>query len=335
MKRLFIAIAIICLMQTTLFAQSTTEPSQQFVELKKGITKASKGKQMKEASKQLDAFLSHISIGRSDGNGHNIVPFLTCSYDNMPLTTPAILRCGAEVDTIQFQDGRWYITKDLSPDMEIDLVTIENGVGSNSKPIQKTMGAMRKKYTFQLGEELAGKKGSLFYVRDESLYYAAIESKKIPTFSILSNSEVINYASCLKAILKASGIEASYDEIIRQYLNTTIDEKFVPTKGNQNTIAGRKVTTTFVPQTKVEATVIVNELVKERFMIAIDKDGNVGLLTAIALTGENNYQPVHVRMRLPTMAKEEQRVQMSWRDFSNRVVALVKVDIYINILNSY
>ena len=63
-------------------------------------------------------------------------------------------------------------------------------------------------------------------------------------------------------------------------------------------------------------------------MIAIDKDGNVGLLTAIALTGENNYQPVHVRMRLPTMAKEEQRVQMSWRDFSSRMVALVKVDIY-------
>lgn len=329
MKRLFIAIMTLCLTQTTLFAQSTDDLSRQFAELKKGVAEASTGKQLKDASRQLDTFLSHIHIGRSDGDSHNTIPFLSCRYGHTPLTTLAILRQGTTADTIQFQDGRWYITKDLSPDMEIDLVTIENGVGSNSKPIQKTMGAMRKKYTFQLGEELAGKKGSLFYVRDESLYYAAIESKKIPTFSILSNSEVINYASCLKAILKASGIEASYDEIIRQYLNTTIDEKFVPTKGNQNTIAGRKVTTTFVPQKKVQATDIVNELLKERFMIAIDKDGNVGLLTAIALTGENNYQPVHVRMRLPTMAKEEQRVQMSWRDFNNRVVALVKVDIYI------
>lgn len=328
MKRLFIAIAIICLMQTTLFAQSTTEPSQQFVELRKGITEASSGKQMKDASKQLDAFLSHISIGRSDGNGHNIVPFLTCSYDNMPLTTPAILRCGAEVDTIQFQDGKWYIIKELSPDMEIDLVCVENAIGSKSKQIQKAMGVLRKKYTYQLGEELAGKKGSLFYVKDENLYYAAIESKKIPAFSILSNNDVINYATCLNAILQASGIEASYDEIIRQYLNTTIDEKFIPTKNNGNTIAGRKVVTTFVPQPKVEATEIVNELIKDRFMIAIDKDGSVGLLTAIALTGENDYLPIHVRMRLPTMAKDEQRVQMSWKDFSNRVVALVKVDIY-------
>lgn len=52
------------------------------------------------------------------------------------------------------------------------------------------------------------------------------------------------------------------------------------------------------------------------------------LFTAIALTGENDYQPVQVRMRLPTMTKDEQRVQVSWIDFCNRVVALVKVDIY-------
>ena len=122
MKKLFIAITIIGLMQTTLFAQSTTELSQQFVKLKKGITEASSGKQMKDASKQLDAFLSHMSRGRSDGNGHNIAAFLTCSFDNMPLTTPAILRCGAEVDTIQFQDGEWYITRELSTDMERDWV---------------------------------------------------------------------------------------------------------------------------------------------------------------------------------------------------------------------
>ena len=328
MKRLFITIMALCITQTILFAQSADDLSRQFAELKKGVAEASTGKQLKDAARQLDAFLSHICIGRSDGDSHNTIPFLSCRYDHTPLTTSAILINGTTADTIQFQDGRWNITRDLYPDMEIDLVYVENSVGSNRKQNQKAMGTMRKKYTYQLGEELAGKKGSLFYVKDENLYYAAIESKKIPAFSILSNNEVINYATCLKAILQASGIEASYDEIIRQYLNTTIDEKFIPTKNNGNTIAGRKVVTTFVPQPKVEATEIVNELIKDRFMIAIDKDGSVGLLTAIALTGENDYLPIHVRMRLPTMAKDEQRVQMSWKDFSNRVVALVKVDIY-------
>lgn len=315
-------------MQTTLFAQSTTDISQQFAELKKGISEASKGKQMKDASRLLDTFLSHMCIGRSNGDSHNMIPFLTCRYENTPLTTPAILRCGTEADTIQFHNGKWYITKELSPDMEIDLLCFENTVGSPNKQFNRTISAMKKKHTCQIGKELAGKKGALFFVKDENLYYAAIESKKIPAFSILSNSEIINYASCLKAILQASNIEASYDEIIRQYLNTTIDEKFIPTKNNCNIIADRKVVTAFAPQTKVNATDIVNELLKERFLIAIDKSGNVGLLTAISMTGENDYQPVHVRMRLPTMEKDEQRVQMSWRDFSNRVVALVKVDIY-------
>lgn len=328
MRRLFMAIVTMVFVQTNMYAQSSDELSKQFINLKKGLTEASTRKQMKDAAKKLDTFLSHICIGRSDGDSHNTIPSLSCRYDHTPLTTPAILRCGTTADTIQFQDGKWYITKALSADMEIDLVCVGNSEGLKGKQIQKTMGVMRKKHAFQLGEELADKKGSLFYVKDENLYYAAIESNKIPAFSILSNCEVINYASCLKAILKASGIEASYDEIIKQYLKTTIDEKFIPTKGNSNTIASRKMVTTLVPQTKLHATDIVNELLKDRFMIAIDKDGNVGLLTAIALTGEQDYQPVHVRMRLPTMAKDEQRVQMPWRDFCNRMIALVTVEIY-------
>lgn len=324
MKGLFILIVTMVFAQTNMYAQSSDELSQQFIKQKKDLTEASTRKQMKDAAKKLETFLSHVNIGRSDGGSHNVVPFLSCRYDQTPLTATAILRQGATTDTIQFQDGRWYVTKDLYPDMEIDLLC----VSSNSKPIQKTMGAMRKKYTYQVGYELAGKKDTLYYVRDENLYYAAIESKKIPAFTILSNSEVINYASCLKAILKASGIEASYDEIIRQYLNTTVDERFVPTNNICNTIAGRKVVSTLVSHTEIQATDIVNELLKERFLIAIDNDGNVGLLTAMALAGGQHYQPVHVRMRMPTMTKDKQRVQMLWPDFCNSIVALVKVDIY-------
>ena len=312
----------------TSFAQSTNELTQQFAKLKKEAIEATSVKQVKDVSKHLDAFLSHVYIGRSVGEKHNAVPFLSCRYDHIPLTTSAILRDGTNSDTIQFQDGRWYITKKLSDDMEVDLLCIENYLGFNAKKVQKGIGAVKKKYTFQLGDELAGKNGSVFFVKEENLYYAAIESKKIPTFGILSNSGIINYASCLKAILKASDVDVTYDEIIKQYLGTTIDEQFVPTNNNSKMIAERKVVTTFIPQTNLDAATIVNELVKERFMIAIDRDGNVGLLTAIALTGETDYQPVHVRMRMPILPKNEQRVQMTWEDFCSRMTALVKVDIY-------
>lgn len=215
MKKLLIAVMSLILVQGILFAQSTDDVSQQFTELKKDMAGSNTAKQVKEASRCLDTFLSHIHIGKFDSNNHNMIPFLSCRYDDIPLTTPAILRHGTTADTIQFQDGKWYITKDLSPDMEIDFLYFENNANLKNKQFQKTMKSMRKKYTYQLGDELAGKNGSLFFVKNENLYYAAIESGKIPAFSILSNSEIINYASCLMAILKASNIDVSYDSIIR------------------------------------------------------------------------------------------------------------------------
>ena len=328
MKKLFLIIMIQNFVWLNSFAQSADDLTQQFAKLKKDAIEATSAKQVKEASMNLDAFLSHVYIERSNSERHNEVPFFCCRYDHTPLTISAILRDGANSDTIQFQNGRWYITKNLSDDMEIDLLCFENSIDSKNKQFQKTLGTMRKKYAYQLGDELAGKNASVFFVKEENLYYAAIESKKIPAFNILSNSGIINYASCLKAILKASNVETTYDEIIGQYLNTTIDEQFVPTKNNSGMIAGRKVVTTFVPQTSLDAATIVNELAKERFVIAIDQNGNIGLLTAIAITGATDYQPVHVRMRMPMLGKEEQRIQMSWQDFNSRMIALVKVDVY-------
>lgn len=334
MNRLLATIMISCFVHTSSFAQSAEDYSHEFETLKNSLLDASasnrKGsaKEIKEKAKQLDEFLSHIYIGRSEGELHNVLPFLCCRYEHTPMTMSAIINHEEMADTIQFVDGRWYITKDLSPDMDVDLLCFDNKLLGSNKQAIKTANSLKKKYTYPLGEELMGKKGSLFYVKDENLYYAAIESKKIPTFLILSNSEIINYASCLKAILKASRIESTYDEIITKYLNTTIDEHDVPIKSISKMIAGREVITTSIPQHSINASDIVNELVRERFMIAIGKDGKVGLLTAIALTGETDYQPVHVRLRMPSLAESDTRVQMSWKDFSNRTVALVKVDIY-------
>ena len=172
-----------------------------------------------------------------------------------------------------------------------------------------------------------GSQDTLFFVKDEGLYYAAIASKDIPPFDILSNHQIINYASCLKAILQASGVKATYDEIIRKYLSTSIDKQVVPLQNRSKKIGGRRVLTTFIPQSEFDAQTIVNELLKKQMMIAIEKGGNVGLLTTISLANVNGYQPAYVRMRLPVLTKDEQRVQMSWKDFSHRAVPLVKVEI--------
>lgn len=311
-----------------LLAQSVNDPTQTISELKSALVCARNGKEVKEATRQLDEFLTHVRIGRDCSVSHNMMPSLSCYYDSLPLSTSATLRQGAKTDTIQFQNGQWCITKELMTDMEIDLLCFEQVLGSGNKAVSKALGTLANKHTYKMNEELLGKRKTLFFVKDEGLYYAAIESKKIPTFAILSNNEVLNYASCIKAVLRASGIDANYDEIIGQYLKTSIGEGFMPTKGCNNIIAGRKVVTSFIPQSRINANAIVDELLRDRFLIAIDNGGNVGLVTAIALSGESNYEPTHIRQRMPMLSTDNQRVQMSWCDFSKRVVALVKVDIY-------
>ena len=113
----------------------------------------------------------------------------------------------------------------------------------------------------------SGSRDSLFFVKGEDLYYAAITSKDIPPFDILSNHQIINYASCLKTILQVSGVKAAYDEIIRKYLSTSIDKHVVPLQNRSKKIGGRKVLTTFVPQSEFNAQMIVDELLKKQLMI--------------------------------------------------------------------
>lgn len=330
MKRLLLLIMITS-SYITLFAQTEREPSQEFSLLKKSYLTASKekktSKQLKELANRIDEFLSHVKIEKSSETCHNMIPYLTCTYDNYPLTIPACLKSSSQVDTILFQDGRWYLPDNIAEDIEIDILA--HGMDINSKTAKKIMKTIENKHRFKIEECFLNKGDSVFFVKDENLYYVAIESKKIPTFDILSNNGVINYASCLKAILKASDINVTYDEIIRNYLCTTIDERFVPAVNTSNILAGRKVVTELIPQTNLDVTALVNELIKERFLITIDQNGNLGLLTAIAMTGETDYQPVYVRIRMPMMTgQEEQRVQMSWNDFYNHLFALMKVRIF-------
>lgn len=173
-----------------------------------------------------------------------------------------------------------------------------------------------------------GQKESLFFVKGENLYYAAIESKDIPPFHILSNHQVINYASCMKVILQKAGMEVPYAQLINKYLSSSIDSLSVPEKNRSRKIHGHRVITTYMPCTSSDASQVVSELLQKRMMIAIDKSGHVGLLTAIAMTAEPDPQPVHVRLRMPMLPNEEQRVQMSWRDFCNQFNQLVKVCLY-------
>lgn len=329
MKHYLLIILLAVSSYIPLSAQVVLNPSSEFMRLKSAFVNASHKKnirQMRSTATQLDEYLSHIQIVRSKDTKHNMVPYLMCLYDTIPLTTSALVRTSNGIDTILFQDGKWYITKELAPGMAIDLLCFEKCI--SNKSARKIIGTIQNKYAKVMGKEMIGKKGSVFLVKGENLYYAAIESGKIPVFAILSNNEVINYASCLKVILAASGVDASYNEIIGQYLHSSIDEQTLEANNLTDSIAQRRVVTSIIPREDITSSAIVDELLQEKFMIAIMEDGKIGILTAIAMKEDGEYKPTHVRLRIPTVGEERQRVHLSWDDFSNQIRALVKVEIY-------
>lgn len=328
--RLISLLALAVLLHLPANAQEARRnPSQDFSELKKSFIQASQdrksSKQMKELAAQLDEFLSHVKIEQDEKTCHNMIPRFVCYYDDIPLSTTAYLRSAQKTDTIAFLDGKWYADTNIANDAKFDILTPE--LVLNNRTAEKLLRAIEKKYAWANANKRAAKPDTALYVKEENLYYAAIASKKIPPFDILSNNAVINYASCLKTILKASNIEATYDEIIGKYLCTTIDEPYVPSKNCSKEIARRKVVTTFLPATSFTASTLVDELLQERFVMAIDKDGNIGLITAIAMTKEGDYHPVQVRMRMPLLVKDKP-VQMAWTEFCSRISTIVKVDVY-------
>jgi len=328
--RLVLSFALSVLLHIPAIAQKAKyNPSKDFSELKKSFIQAGHdgkpSKQMKVLAAQLDEFLSHVKIELDDNACHNMIPRFNCYFDDMPLSTTAYLRSSIQTDTIAFQDGKWYADTDIANDAKFDILM--PGLDLNNRAAEKLLREIEKKHSWVNANRRVAKPDTALYVKEENLYYAAISSKKIPPFEIMSNNAVINYASCLKTIFKASRIEATYDEIIGKYLGMTIDDSYVPSKNCSKEIAGRKVVTTFFPAASFTASTLVDELLQERFVIAIDKDGNVGLITAIAMTKEGDYHPIHVRMRLPLLVKDK-TVQMSWIEFCSRISSIIKTDVY-------
>lgn len=119
--------------QLVSFAQSINDPTQTFSELKSALISARNGKEAKGAARKLDEFLTHVKIERGDSVSHNMVPSLICYYDSSLLSISATLRQGAKTDTIQFLNGQWNITKELLPDMEIDLLCFEQNLVAEIK----------------------------------------------------------------------------------------------------------------------------------------------------------------------------------------------------------
>lgn len=303
-------------------------PSKSYELLKEAFAEASylsdKNVSLNKVYKCIQDFLTHISIDVIDKK-HNYERRFICRYDSLPLTAKGTFFCKDIENEIVFVDGLWIDNSNAILDNEFRLSVIDSHMPINkkNKRAQSLLKKTQNEYTFTF--TMMDKKKELFYVKDENLYYAAILSSEIPEFDIASDHSVLNLASCVKAILKASGTEAKYEDIIHNFLHTTIDEQYIPTTNYGDTIANRKVIVETILHDDISSNLIVNELLYEKFAIAIDKEGNASLITAIAFTEDK--LPVHVRMRLPSQPKGKQKVQVGWNSFIENTAYIIKISI--------
>ncbi|MBO8458960.1 MAG: hypothetical protein IAA73_01290 [Bacteroidetes bacterium] len=283
-----------------------------------------KNKELRKIAETLDDFLTHTTIKPGEIRHNEVLSFI-CYYDSIPFEATLYLNDSVSlaVNNEKIYMGEY---KNDTEEIHMGLMSTQLSVNPKNKHANKTLNKLIERHSKHFATKDFLQKSVLFYVKDENLYYAAIPSKEIPDFEITSDNDVINWASCIKVILQASGLDSDYEDIIHNFMHTSIDEAFLSFSNCGDSISGKKVTLNNISLEKLNAQIIVENLCYHRFLIAVDKKGKPSLITAIAL--DENHNPVHIRIRTPRFIKEEQRIQMSWQKFTQDMSMLFDLRVY-------
>ena len=302
------------ILDTALGKIQAKKPSEAFAILKKGLSVPADRKQsdagMEDVYSMIDDFLSHVSVEFGNGGRHNVVSRLMSRYDGILLEDNLIF---FEPETDDSKRAR----------------VSKSTFGNMREEVEKSVDSILKKHSYEINNV---NKSNLMYVKETGLYLVAIPSKDIPDFMFLSDNEVLNFAACLKAIIQSAGINVSYNEILGTLINSPVEEKKIRTDKNYTGIlSGRKIDVQFISMEKYSLeSVVSRELLDGNFLIAIGRGENTGLITYASLkkVATNEYEPIKIRMRIPTLPKTEQRKEISWSDFKANNLAIAVVNIY-------
>lgn len=283
-----------------------------------------KNKDLKKIAEMLNVFLTHTTIKPREIRHNEVLSFI-CYYDSIPFEATLYLNDSV---SLVANNGRIYMGEcnNNAEEINVGIISPQLSVNPKNKHAKKILKELIERHSKHFATKDFLQKSVLFHVKDENLYYAAIPSKEIPDFEITSNNDVINGASCIKVILQASGLDSDYEDIIHNFMHSSIDEVSLSFSNCGDCISGKKVSLNNMSLEKLNAQTIVENLCYHRFLIAVDKKGKPSLITAIAL--DKNHNPIHIRIRTPHFIKEEQRIQMSWQKFTQDLSMLFDLRVY-------
>lgn len=306
---------------------SNHEYDKSFNILREGFIKASFSKKKNNIDKlslALDSFLSNVSfIPIQSGVLHNEIPALWCKYKDTVANVAAFLN-GSTL--LVNKNGKLYMDSCLHDEFSLSLFHENDGMNSQNKYAKKVETDLIKKHTKQFSIKEIYNRSTVFFVKEEGLYYAAIPSKEIPPFEILSTNNILNFASCIKVILQSSRIESDYNDIIHNFLHSSINAHNISAIHYGDSIAQIKVSITKNSNKDRYAQIITDNLCNGRYLIAMNGSGSPLLVTAIAFDEHNS--PTYIRYRSPSMETKMQFIQGSWDEFQKDISLLFEISIY-------
>lgn len=139
----------------------------------------------------------------------------------------------------------------------------------------------------------------VFVTREDGTVWAAMHSTQVPPLRTISDSPLANLASCLTMICEAGGLPDQFPAIVSQLYVNEVDPAHFP-----DSIA------ISLPELEIDckafgldadvADMMIKALMDKRMSIAVDRDGNAGVVTAIEFIPDSTRNlPVQIRLRMP------------------------------------
>ena len=271
-----------------------------------------------------------VSITYSKGNSKD---YLVCKYGDTPYTGRVLLFTKKEEYELKAFNGVCAL-----PTIEDSVYKVQlSGFRPHCDP-PRYAARLFKQLDTSLAFEFKNERfwnRNIFYVPKDSMYWAAFKSNEIPDFEILSNSETLNLASCIKTIFDASGVNVRLEKILDDFLEAELfDPHYELTKSfeivyySDDTLSYTRNSVSVFSE-PIEVQSIVFELTNGRHVIGIDKNGDPYLLTAISFTSEEDGEHAHkVKMRSPSICNQ-QKIEMDWNIFTNVFDRIVIINILV------
>lgn len=195
---------------------------------------------------------------------------------------------------------------------------------SSSKPEKESDCAKCQGHNDSLAvDSLVAMPHEVFVTRDGGTIWAAMHSTQVPPLRTISDNQLANLASCLTMICEANGIPDRFPAIISQLYINEVDPVNFP-DSIMLSLPDAKIGCVAYPLDADVADMMIRALIDKKMSIAIDRDGNAGVVTAIEFIPDSTRNlPVQIRLRITDPDPGMRRITLDLATFAENFPTVI------------